>query len=386
MKRAIVLSGGGGKGAYQIGVIKGLKRLNIKYDIITGTSVGALNGAIIAQKDYRKAVKLWKEMNFNVIFKEEDLDKFNNASTTKDMINMFMSNMVTGGMEVSNLENLVKKKIKFRKLLKSKINFGFVVYNMSKLRGMYITKDMLDKDNCVDYLIASASCYPFFRKKKILNQYYIDGGLYDNMPINLALELGATEIIAVNLNAPGVMKKYKEDNIINISTRNQLGSFLEFDKEKSLKAIKYGYNDTLKIYNKYLGNKFTFRMIKKNKLDNYIKEISKKLESYGLKKINRKEFFLELDKIGYITNLNDSNIYRIKNMIKKSKKIFLNSEDIKLKNIGISNNKTIIPDKKRIVKYLYLLLLDNDRKEINKWKVIFRKELIIAIYLYSMVK
>lgn len=386
MKRAIVLSGGGGKGAYQIGVIKGLKRLHIKYNIVTGTSVGALNGAIIAQKDYKKAVKLWKEMNFNVIFNKDDLVKYNNASTTKDMINMFMNNIVTGGMEVSNLEELVNNKIKFKKLIKSKINFGFVVYNMSKLKGMYITKDMLNKENCVDYLIASASCYPFFRKKKIGKEYYIDGGLYDNLPIDLAIKLGAEEIIAINLNAPGIIKKHSGNNIINISTRNQLGSFLEFDKNKSLQAIKYGYNDTLKVYNKLLGNKFTFRNIKEAKLDKYINNISNNLETFGLKNISKKDFFAILDKIGYLTDLDDSKVYKIDKMIKKSINIILESEDIKLKNIRVLSNKPIIPDKIRIIKYLYLLLVNDNRKELNKWKVIFNKETTLAIYLYSMVK
>ena len=44
MKRAIVLSGGGSKGSYQIGVWKALRKLKIDYQIVTGTSVGALNG------------------------------------------------------------------------------------------------------------------------------------------------------------------------------------------------------------------------------------------------------------------------------------------------------------------------------------------------------
>ena len=47
MKRAVVLSGGGSKGSYEIGVWKALRRLHIKYDIVTGTSIGALNGALM---------------------------------------------------------------------------------------------------------------------------------------------------------------------------------------------------------------------------------------------------------------------------------------------------------------------------------------------------
>ena len=57
MKRAVVLSGGGAKGAYEIGVWKALRRLSINYDIVCGTSVGALNGVLMVQKDYFKALK-----------------------------------------------------------------------------------------------------------------------------------------------------------------------------------------------------------------------------------------------------------------------------------------------------------------------------------------
>ena len=47
MKRAIVLSGGGGKGAYQIGFWKAIRELDIEYNIVTGTSIGSLNGAFM---------------------------------------------------------------------------------------------------------------------------------------------------------------------------------------------------------------------------------------------------------------------------------------------------------------------------------------------------
>ena len=55
MKRALVFSGGGAKGSYEIGVWKATKRLNMKFDIVTGTSIGAINGAMYAIGDYKKA-------------------------------------------------------------------------------------------------------------------------------------------------------------------------------------------------------------------------------------------------------------------------------------------------------------------------------------------
>ena len=68
--KALVLSGGGSKGSYQIGVWKALKKLHIKFDIVTGTSVGALNGALITQKSYFKAINLWKKINLKLLFGE----------------------------------------------------------------------------------------------------------------------------------------------------------------------------------------------------------------------------------------------------------------------------------------------------------------------------
>ena len=69
--RAVVLSGGGSKGSYQIGVWKALRKLKIKYDIVTGTSVGALNGALMVQNKFHKAYKLWKEINMSTLFGED---------------------------------------------------------------------------------------------------------------------------------------------------------------------------------------------------------------------------------------------------------------------------------------------------------------------------
>ena len=70
-KTAFVLSGGGSRGAYEIGVWKALKELGIKIDMVFGTSVGAINGAMVAQDEPELAERLWKQMETSMIF---DLD------------------------------------------------------------------------------------------------------------------------------------------------------------------------------------------------------------------------------------------------------------------------------------------------------------------------
>ena len=67
MKVAIVLGGGGSKGAYQVGAWRALRELGIKYDMVTGTSIGALNGALMVLGDYEKALGLWREIDIDKV-------------------------------------------------------------------------------------------------------------------------------------------------------------------------------------------------------------------------------------------------------------------------------------------------------------------------------
>ena len=55
---ALVLAGGGAKGIYQIGVWKALRELDICYDVVVGSSIGAINGALMAQNDWDSALKI----------------------------------------------------------------------------------------------------------------------------------------------------------------------------------------------------------------------------------------------------------------------------------------------------------------------------------------
>lgn len=69
-KKALVLCGGGARGGYHIGVWKALKEINYKPNIITGTSVGALNGALLAIKEDKLAQEIWENMTMDTVFEK----------------------------------------------------------------------------------------------------------------------------------------------------------------------------------------------------------------------------------------------------------------------------------------------------------------------------
>lgn len=384
--RAIVLSGGGAKGSYEIGVWKALRKLNINYDIVTGTSVGALNGALMVQKDFLKALFLWYNLDYDDIFEvKKDYNK-------DDIYKLYKEGILSGGVDISHLENTINKYINVNKFFKSDINFGLITVKVPSMKTIKMTKKELNKNNLKDYLVASASCFPAFKLKKIDNEYYIDGGFSDNMPINLAVEMGADEIIAVDLDEIGIKRNLKYNvDVTYITPKNKIDSFLKFEKNSSRRGIRLGYNDTMKKYKKLDGDMYTFKknnLIKNEKKykkvyidninliikDNYV--LQKKYKEININKI--------IEQLGYVYKIDDSCIYNIKkynNMILK--KFAKTKIEKNLNNLNKEKIKLLFNEEK-MIKYLYTLLIKKDYVKIKSLCMIYKNEFEMAIYIKTI--
>lgn len=384
MKTAVVLSGGGAKGAYQIGVWKALRKLNIKYDIVTGTSVGALNGVMMVQNDFKTALSFWQKITYEQIFGKD----FYNVSHSI-YANYIKEFVHKGGSDPINLEKTLNEVFDAQKFYESPVDYGIVVYNFSKLKPELLIKKNLKEETIKDYIIASAACYPAFKMKQINGDKYIDGGYFDNMPINLAIELGADKIIAVDLKAIGIKRKVKDvsKEIIEIKPRNEIGSFLEFNQSLAIRNIKFGYNDTMKIYGRLRGNLFSFYA---NIYDFFIKNIENKYDNLlkKLKITNENKILDTIEKAGKIFELDESKIYflnfyngNLKNKIKHQQTM---DRGKILNKIKKREFKSLL-DSKYIVKYVCDLLKDGaSYKEINALYLIYKKEVLVAVYLVAI--
>ncbi|MCM1370320.1 MAG: patatin-like phospholipase family protein [Clostridium sp.] len=391
-KVGIVLSGGGAKGAYQIGVWKALKKLKIKYDVVTGTSVGALNGLLFVQKDYRKAHKIWKNLNYNIIF--DDISNLKNENAYKTYIK---ETVKKGGMNVNKLKELIDKVFDERKFYSSKIDYGIVVFNLSKLKAEMLSKSELTKDKIKDYVLASSTFFPFFKLKNIQGENYIDGGVYDNMPINLCAELGANKIIVIDMKAIGIKQKVKDKNleIITIAPKNKIIPLLIFDKALSIKTMKFGYNDTMKKFGIYDGKIFTFKKNKISLYENVMKTMSFKILSF-LSDRSKHQIFMPISKfalidilenLGETFDLNQEKIYSIKRFNKEliSK---LNKDDdgmtqkIDKKVLAQSNS---IKRKPYFIKYIIRIILSRNNKMIQVLAKNYPRDFLGAVYLYTLI-
>lgn len=374
---ALVLSGGGGKGAYQIGVWKALRKLHYKIDIVTGTSVGALNAVLVTQKSYFLAPRIWNKIDFKEVFQDDT----KSVQTMKETISMYGKNIIKNkGMSTDNLEKKLEEAINKRKFYKSKIKFGLVTFNITNLKPKLLTKDKIPKDKLKDYLMASATCFPAFKMKNIDGNNYIDGGYYDVLPINLAIDMGATNIVAVDLKSVGIRRKVKNKDIkiTYIYPRNHIGHSLIFNKDINKKNIHYGYNDTMKTFNKLVGNKYTFKKNTLKKINTKFKEIININVTYFLKnKISNKniDILKIIESLGKTFNIADDKIYSIRKFNQLLKK--------EVKNIKISK---VYHSKKELIEYLYLNMCENKVSIIKRNYLLHQKEVIQAIYLYTIIK
>lgn len=263
MKTALVLAGGGSKGAYQAGCIKALKELGYDFDIVTGTSIGALNGLLVVQEDYDMLYRLWDEITISDVLAKPMNFNFSIDSmlSQSNLIKPFFKSYINEkGADITPLKNILHALYDEQKVDNSKIDYGIVTVKYPKLTALEITKKEMKPVPAIEYAIASASCFPAFPIHHIQKQGYIDGGYYDNLPISLALKMGAEQIIAIELNQTTAHDYFLDrPNITLIRPSYDLGGFLDFSRDILAWRIQLGYHDTLKKFNKLKGYRYTFK-------------------------------------------------------------------------------------------------------------------------------
>lgn len=255
-KTALVLSGGGSRGAYEAGVWLALTELGINIDIVTGASVGAINGAMVCQGDIELTINLWREIETHTVFDiSENAEKFDYA---KDFMKEIILNRGAGS---ESLQVLMDKYIDEERIRQSSVDFGFTTTEIPSMKGHYLFREDIPYGQLKAFIRASASAYPAIRSHKIGDKNYIDGGYTDVMPVSMALEKGATKIIAVYLEAIGHLHPddYKHlDDFTLIKSHWNLGNFLHFDTKNARRLMRLGYLDTMKTYGVFDGQLYAF--------------------------------------------------------------------------------------------------------------------------------
>ncbi len=262
LSRGLVLGGGGSRGAYEIGVWRAARELGIEFDVVTGTSIGALNGALVVQGDYDFAVEMWENMNYEAVMSNVKAEDFTTVDGTRKAFRTALREIAQeGGMEIGPLEELVRTRLDEGKIRASQKEFGIVTVELPSLKAAEMAKEDIPQGEMADYLLASAACYPAFKAKTIGDKSYVDGGYRDNVPVDLAIELGANEVWAVDLQSLGYTpeKLMYDIPVRYIRSYWDLGMFITFHPDRIRRNMELGYLDTMKALGYLDGFAYTFQ-------------------------------------------------------------------------------------------------------------------------------
>ncbi len=264
---AIALEGGGAKGAYEVGVWQALEEAEIKYNAVSGTSVGALNGAMMVMRDMEGAVRAWKDIRLSDVIdlegdQEENLHKVLNGEVDlhdiQELIPQALDIIRNRGLDVAPLRAWVHEVVDEKKIKESDVEFFVSTVSLTDKKGLEVKVNDLPEDEICDMLLASAY-HPSFRLEKLGGKYYADGGFVDTLPLHVLVENGYKDIIAVRIPGHGIERRFRipEDvNITLISTNSDLGGVLNFDAEQSRRNMLIGYLDAKRVLYGLYGERY----------------------------------------------------------------------------------------------------------------------------------
>jgi len=266
-KYGLVLEGGGSKGSYEIGACKALEEMGIQFSAATGTSVGALNGVMVAQHEIDKAYKLWYDIHPSQIMEidEKRLKQLIHLDIKPGdlsyYLKMFSEIIAERGIDVTPLKELIKEYVNEEKLRKSDIDFGMVTVSFTERKALELFLEDIPEGQVADYLFASAN-YPLFRSARIDEKIYLDGGIYDNLPIRMLVERGYRSLITIQVGGIGRKRKVNLENyhVINIEPKESLGGPLNFDAEKARINLKLGYYDAYRVMKELSGQLYYIKL------------------------------------------------------------------------------------------------------------------------------
>lgn len=251
-KKALILSGGSVKGAFQAGAFKAVVESGFKPDFIYGISVGSLNGAFICNEagiqnvsfthiDWESIsthlIQFWRE---NITRPEDIAFKFNSAS----LFAHIWFEKFHGLLNTIPIQSLIKKTIDVQALKNSPVGFQVGAVNISNGEIVYADPFM---DNFIDYLFASSAIpiiMPVVFVGKDLNNPCVDGGLRDVAPLKRAIDSGADEIICIVC----YPEKFEGGNF---NPRN-LGQLAERIMDVAINEITNNDIEWAAFFNKYL--------------------------------------------------------------------------------------------------------------------------------------
>jgi len=331
----IALEGGGAKGAYQIGIWKALADAGVKIKGVAGTSVGALNGAMIVDGDMEMAFKIWSEVSYSKVMDvdEEEIAAFLEGNLKPaEVLRGVWREIKNGGVDIAPLKRLIGEFLDEDKIRSAGKDLFLVTFCITEMKALNLGLEDIPYGELEGFLLASAYLYGF-KNEKINGKRYFDGSIVNRLPLDLLVKSGYTDIIEVHLyrRRKRTSKNLPEGVISHdIIPRVSLGNVVQFESKRSLKNMRIGYYDGLRLLYGLEGN--TYYMWPTKDMERYEERIRElptvKRVEVGLMlrmplKLSDKEVFLAiLEASAKALKVNEYRLYTVPELHEKVKEAY----------------------------------------------------------------
>lgn len=255
----LVLSGGGAKGVYHIGVWRALKELGIGVDAFIGASIGAIIAGLLSQGSDEALEEIGRTITIDSILAlPPELTEDGELKLDRESIGaakeLFSSLVRNKGLDTSPLRELLGSKLDESAVRKSGKDLGIVTINLSDLEPREVFIDEMPEGSLADYLMASAA-FPGFEQPVIGGKKYVDGGMHDNIPYAMARKRGYRRIIVSDISGAGRNRKPEIEGSMTVYIRNSIamGGTLDFSRRFLDDFTTLGYLDTMRCFGRFSG-------------------------------------------------------------------------------------------------------------------------------------
>ncbi len=268
-KIGLALSGGGAKGAYQVGVIKALEELDLTSSIsaISGSSIGALNACLYLQTSTSDMIRLWLNLKWDYVLHlgNREYDLLMDAQNRLNMGQASKLRAATEMVKVAKAIGLPLPRHHFVKVVKHCIDFNAIKYsdipcyigceNLRNHRPYYFKLNQQDDDFILKVLLASTAIPIVYRPVVIGQTQYADPMKIENVPLRPLLSEDCDTIIVVNLDVTAHQKipmttMIRNKRIIFITPSRvvspTLQGSLDFSEASIMEQMQLGYEDTMR--------------------------------------------------------------------------------------------------------------------------------------------
>lgn len=326
-KTALVLAGGGARGAYQVGAIHGLADHGFEPDLVAGTSIGALNGSMVAQEPTFSgaAARLeaaWEELghldvvkaDFNKIGEEGFSGLAAAAAPFANALRKWISREIVrrlptkkrAWLDPGPMERFIQEKVSPNRLRQGRplwvaatrllVDGSSPVFQLiESLRARiaedvdYLRLDQIDDDKeLLQALLASAAIPVAFPSREVNGNAYADGGVVDNVPLESLLSEDCSLAVVIHLSNGSIWKAPDRDDLTVLEIRPRspiqksqapikgwLESLLDFSPKHISELRDMGFSDANDMLNEIDRRAETFRKAREAK--DRLRESTKKL-------------------------------------------------------------------------------------------------------------